>query len=228
MVCIRPSLQTFKCGKPLVGVVALLLCATSALAQRTALSVDTAASQIYAVTHRSGLLKFLGHEHVITATRWSAELCLDRSAAAQSYAKFVIDTRALIIDADSARQLAGLGGGPSRNQRAEIQAKMLDAKHLNAEAFPELRFESTSITLKDGRELQVQGNLTMRGVTQPLTFPATLQPNATGHLMLAAKITVKQSAFGLKPESIAGVVKVSDPVDLHVRLTARETTAVCR
>jgi polyisoprenoid-binding protein YceI len=205
----------------------LVLCANSAWAQRAALTVDPAASQIYAITHRSGLLSFLGHEHVIKAPQWSSELCLDRTAAAESYARLVINARALIIDGDSARRVAGLGGGPSPRQREQIQSKMLDAEHLNVAEFPELRFESVSVTSDEARTLRVQGRLTMRGVTQVVTFPASLHQDA-GRITLSAKITVKQSAFGMKPESIAGVVKVADPIDLHIRLVTTESAAACR
>ena len=219
------SLLKLKCGSAF-GAVALLLCANfTAHAQRTALSVEPTASHIYAITHRTGLLSFLGHEHVITAPSWTSEICLDRSAG-ESFARFVIDARALIIDADSARRLARLGGGPSPAQRQQIQTKMLDAAHLNVAEFPEMRFETVSV-VRDKTALRVEGRLTIRGVTQVVAFPASLEENQD-RITLAAKITFKQSAFGIKPESIGGVVKVADPVDLHMRLVATETSGTCR
>ena len=228
MVHIRQSSQTRRCASAYISAVTLLLCATSASAQPTALLVDSTASHIYAVTHRTGLLSFLGHEHVITAPRWSGELCVHRTSPAESYARFVIDARALIIDGDSARRLAGLGRGPSANQRADIQAKMLDARHLNVREFPEMLFESKRVTTDDWQTLQVQGRLTIRGVAQDLAFPATLEQQADGRIGFSAVLKVKQSAFGIKPESIAGVVKVADQVDLHIRLVADSRSENCR
>ena len=221
----RPfSLLKLRCGSA-YGAVALLLCANfAAYAQRTALSVETTTSHTYAVTHRTGLLSFLGHEHVITAPKWTSDVCLDRSAG-DSFARFVIDARALIIDADSSRRLAGLGGGPSPSQRQQIQTKMLDAAHLNVAEFPEMRFETVSVK-RDKTALRVEGRLTIRGVTQVVAFPASLEENQD-RITLTAKITFKQSAFGIKPESIAGLVKVADPVDLHIRLAATETSGAC-
>jgi polyisoprenoid-binding protein YceI len=220
--------RSFRCVSFFVGAVALLPCAQIALAQRTALTVDTAVSHIFAITHRTGLLSFLGHEHVILAPRWTNELCIDRASPGESYARFVIDARALVIDADSARRLAGLGRGPSANQRSQIQEKMLDAQHLNVAEFPELTFESVNVATDDWRTLQIQGHLTMRGVTREMTFPASLQQESDGRTTLSAVMTVKQSAFGIKPESIAGVVRVSDPVDLHIRLAVAPSLKPCR
>lgn len=219
---------SFRCASFVTGAVALLLCAHSAAAQRTALAVDTTASHIFAVTHRSGLLSFLGHEHVIWAPRWTSEVCIHRTAPGESYARVVIDTRALTIDADSARRVARLGRGPSAEQRAQIQEKLLDAQHLNVAEFPELRFETMRVATDDWRTLQIHGRLTMRGITREVAFPATLQQGVDGRITISAVMSVKQSAFGIKPESIAGVVRVSDPVDLHFRLTAIPTGEACR
>jgi polyisoprenoid-binding protein YceI len=210
---------SYRCVSGCGAAVALLLCVNNAPAQRTALTVDTAASHIFAITHRTGLLSFLGHEHVIWAPRWSSQVCIHRTSPGESYTRFVVDARALIIDSDSARRVAQLGRGPSADQRAEIQEKMLDARHLDAAEFPEIRFESVSVVTDDWRTLEIQGRLTMRGITQDVVFPALLQEEADGRITMSTVVTIKQSAFGIKPESIAGVVKVSDAVDLHVRLT---------
>lgn len=219
---------SFRCASLVTGAVALLLCAHSAAAQRTALAVDTTASHIFAVTHRSGLLSFLGHEHVIWAPRWTSEACIHRTTPGDSYARVVIDTRALTIDADSARRIAQLGRGPSAEQRVQIQEKMRDAQHLSVAEFPELRFETLRVATHDWRTLQIHGRITMRGITREVAFPATLQQDDDGRITISAVVTVKQSAFGIKPESIAGVVRVSDPVDLHFRLIATATSEACR
>jgi hypothetical protein len=59
-------------------------------------------------------------------------------------------------------------------------------------------------------------------------FPARLQQEADGRITLSAMVSVKQTAFGIKPESMAGVVKVSDSVDLHIRLTGAAGSEACR
>ena len=41
--------------------------------------VDPERSSLFLVTHKAGLLSFLGHEHAIVPGEWRAELCLAES-----------------------------------------------------------------------------------------------------------------------------------------------------
>ena len=50
---------------------------------------------------------------------------------------------------------------------------------------------------------------------------------AADNLNVRGTLTVRQSDFGTKPESIAGVVKVSDPVDIRFKLVALPTEDSC-
>src|ERR671923_78537 len=73
--------------------------------------VDPSQSHILAITHRAGLFSFLGHEHAILATAFSAALCMAANEPERSTLRVTVPTRALVIDSDTARQLAGLGKG---------------------------------------------------------------------------------------------------------------------
>lgn len=190
------------------------------------LQADGGASRIYVITHRTGLLSFLGHEHVILAPRWSATLCWDAPSHAGSRAEIVIDARALEIDADSARALAGLGKGPSAQQRAQIQRKLHAERNLDSDRYPELRFRSSSVRAA-GDTLFIQGTLTIRNQARPVELPAMVQQRGSTEFWLAGLLRVRQSDFDIRPESIAGVVKVADVVDIHVGLLATVTAAGC-
>lgn len=190
------------------------------------LQVDAAGSRIYVVTHRTGLLSFLGHEHAILAPRWSSRLCWDAPAHAASHAELVIDARALEIDADSARAMAGLGKGPSSQQRAQIQRKLHDQKNLDTERYPEIRFQSSSVR-GAGDTLFVRGTLTIRNQTRDVELPIIMQRRAGESWWLTGTLFIRQTQFGIRPESIAGVVKVADVVDLHVGLLVTPASGVC-
>jgi polyisoprenoid-binding protein YceI len=206
----------------------LVLLATPLAAQEGGrqLDVDTAGSHIFVVTHRSGLLSFLGHEHAILAPRWTARLCWAAPAHASSYAEVVIDARALEIDQDSVRRLAGLGKGPSAQQRSQIHGKLHDARNLASETYPELRFRSSSVR-QSGDTLFVQGTLTIRDRMHPIELPIIVQRNTDGRWWLSGRVSIRQSEFGIRPESIARVVKVADVVDLHVGLWATPSLRNC-
>lgn len=48
---------------------------------------DRQASRLYVVTHKTGLLSFLGHEHAIVPTVWNADLCLADPIPAGAHAR---------------------------------------------------------------------------------------------------------------------------------------------
>ena len=53
------------------------------------------------------------------------------------------------------------------------------ADFFGAEANPELRFESTSVRPLDEDTFEIEGNLTMNGVTNPVTFTAVIEGTET-------------------------------------------------
>jgi polyisoprenoid-binding protein YceI len=212
--------------RPLIMAAVLYTCCyTDTVAQQSArsLAVNVGDSRIFVVTHRSGILSFLGHEHAILANQWTATVCWDAPAHAASRAALSIDAATLTIDADSARQLAGLGGGPSAGQRAQIQIKMLN--NLAVQEHNTLRFASDSIRTQAG-QLVLFGRLTIKGRMHNIDMPITIRENGR-EVSISGHTTFRQSTFGISPESIARVVKVQDRVDLHVRLRGSVTTNAC-
>jgi polyisoprenoid-binding protein YceI len=211
------------------GMLVALLLPAAALGQEPArvYDVDAAQSHIFLVTHRSGLFSFLGHEHAVLATEQSAELCLSADAPSQSALRISIPTRSLVIDSDSARALARLGGGPNAEQRAEITRKMMDERRLHADVHPTLSFQTVSVQRIRTDSLQVQGRLRIRGVERDVRFPARLTRTDANAVRLQAKLRFKLSDFGVLAETVAGVVKVANDVDLYVDLRARPTPQEC-
>jgi hypothetical protein len=190
-------------------------------------AVDRAASRIYVVTHKSGLLSFLGHEHAIVPQEWTADLCLDEPIPAGARGTLVIQTPSLVIDSDSARALAGLGKGPSQEDVARIQDKMLDADHLAAGQYGEIRLETVALERETGGSLEVRGRITIHGLTRDVELPVQLERLADRRLRLSGVLRIRQRDFGIEPESIGGVVKVSNDVDLHFVLVALPTDRAC-
>ena len=78
---------------------------------------------------------------------------------------------------------------------------MKGPKVLDAQAFPEITFASTSVS-RAGDGATVEGNVTIRGVTQPMTLAAQIwrqkdsEPGDLSHLTVRLVGTVKRSAFG--------------------------------
>lgn len=190
-------------------------------------AVNEAASELYVVVHRAGLLSFLGHEHAIVPVRWSSELCLDDSLSAGAHASLVVETASLVIDSDSARALAGMEGGPSAEDRETIQARMLGPAYLAAADFPWIRLELRSAGTGGNARVAVRGSITLRGVTRDFELPVAVERADTGRLALTGVLRIRLRDFGIEPESRAGVVKVSNDVDLHFAISASPTQQGC-
>ncbi|GGW75936.1 polyisoprenoid-binding protein [Alteromonas halophila] len=74
----------------------------------------------------------------------------------------------------------------------------------NAKQYPVIRFESTDIEMHSARQASMTGNLTMRGVTKPVTFDVTLngamalQPlSGKPTLGFSATTTLNRSDWGM-------------------------------
>jgi polyisoprenoid-binding protein YceI len=88
----------------------------------------------------------------------------------------------------------------------------------DADKFPTITFKSTSVQSLGGKHYKIVGDLTVHGVTKPVTLNATLNGVGT-HPMTGAQAigfnasgTLKRSDFGLG----AYVPKVSDEIQLTI------------
>lgn len=186
--------------------------------------IDTDDSWAVAVTEKAGALGFLGHRHSVLVTGWTAEIDWRPDEPGASRATVTVPARRLRIDSARGRELAGLDQGPSADDVAELQEKLLSAENLAAAEHPELRFEVTGVEGRRGGELEVEGRLTLRGRIRTVRFPVTVEEAQEGDAtVFTGSFTVEQTDFGIEPESVAGVVKVADPVEVRFRVVVRST-----
>ena len=78
----------------------------------------------------------------------------------------------------------------------------------NVAVFPEIRFKSRSAQTGSGKGTELTGDLTMNGVTQPVTLLAVLKNGS--HVSAAAHI--KRSAFNMTALSLL----ISDEIDIQI------------
>jgi len=192
-----------------------------AAAEAPAYSIDPDGSWVVAVTEKAGALGFLGHRHAVLVTDWTPDVDWQPGAPASSRATFTVPTASLRIDTARGRELAGLDEGPDADDVATLQEKMLSADNPAAEAHPELRLEITGVEPRSAGKLRVAGRLTIRGHTEPVQIPVTMETAGEGAVRFTGAFTVKQTDYGIEPESIAGVVKVADPVEIRFQVVLR-------
>jgi len=112
-------------------------------------------------------------------------------------------TASLTADADGALSLAGSAavGSISVTEPDAMRASVLGAAFFDAERHPELTFRSTALRLADDGGLDLDGELTMRGVTRAVTATGDWSPPRTADYGEVAGLhlttTLDRRDFGL-------------------------------
>lgn len=124
-----------------------------------------------------------------------------------------------LLDGAKATFSAQINSISTGNEQRDGHLKSAD--FFDAENFPTLSFESTSFTKKSDETYTVEGNLTMRGNTKPVTLTAEYGGQMVdfyGNNKVGFEIEgkISRKAFGLTWEGVteAGGVVVSDEVRL--------------
>ena len=164
--------------------------------------LDTARSSITIRVGRTGMFSFAGDNHLVRAPLASGSV-----NEAGKHIEFKVQSKSLRVE----------DPGTAADKKAQIQERMLGPDVLDSEHFPVIQFRSTSIS-GAAADLRAAGDLTLRGQTRPVE--AKVQEIAKGHWRGAA--TLKQSAFGIKPISIAGgTVKVKDELKIEFEILTK-------
>lgn len=113
-------------------------------------------------------------------------------------------------------------------KNAQRDGHLVSPDFFDAVAFPKLTFVSTSV-IATGSDLEIAGNLTIKGVTKPIALKAMFNGIGTG--MDGKRVagfdivgTLNRNDFGLTwnaPLEAGGVV-VSETVNLEVSIEAKE------
>jgi polyisoprenoid-binding protein YceI len=179
-------------------------------------TLDADKSSLIARTGKAGLFSFAGHVHAIRATRFHGEVVADSDDLTASSVSISIEASGLNV----------LPEGESPRDLPQVQAKMVGASFLDVARFAEIAYRSTKVSGKAAGDaawdLSVEGDLSLHGVTRHLTLPVHVEMSGDT-LVAEGKTVLKQTAFGLTPITVAGVVKVKDEVSLEYRFAAHET-----
>jgi len=210
---VRPALRVMLVSLSCLGVLVSPACAAT-------FTVEQSMSSLVVQIFREGAAAKLGHDHVIHATSFSGRVTYDPTAPAASSITVQVHTATLKVDDPATRQKFHLPGGPTAIDVTAIEKNMKAESQLHVAKFPMITFVSTTITAETEDRYLVTGQLTIRGVTNAVRFPAHVAME--GHAFRGtATITFTQSAFGYTPYSVLlGAIKNRDAVLLHIDLVA--------
>ena len=161
-------------------------------------AIDTKRSTLTIHVGKTGAFSAFGHEHNIRGAIVSGSA----ETGAHPRVEVHVNARALkVIDKDE-----------SAKARAEVQSTMLGPEVLDSERFKDIVFKSTSAKSAGDGKWTLQGNLTLRGKTRPVTVLVTLKEGSyTGQTI------VKQTDFGIKPPGKSGV-RAKDEVRIEFQV----------
>ncbi|UPG89602.1 YceI family protein [Luteibacter aegosomaticola] len=109
----------------------------------------------------------------------------------------------------------------------KLDEHLKSADFLDAAKYPTVTFKSTKVTAAGKGKLKVTGDLTVHGVTKPVTLDATLNKVGPHPMMKVqtvgfdATATIKRSDFGVG----AYVPNVSDEIKIHITTEAHDASA---
>jgi polyisoprenoid-binding protein YceI len=180
----------------------------------TTYRVDPTKSRVTIHVGKAGAFSFLaGHTHEVSGPIEAGSVDVDADALTQSHVRLVIAAADLKVSA----------AGEPQGDAPKVQEAMDGEKVLDVARYPRMTYESTAAVVKNRTEnqldLNVAGKLTIRDVTQPVIVPVRVALSGSS-LHATGRIEIKQSTFGIKPISVAGVVAVKDTLDIDFSISA--------
>jgi polyisoprenoid-binding protein YceI len=103
---------------------------------------------------------------------------------------------------------------------AKIQNKILGPGNLDAQKHPIITFKTASVAANGAESFVLSGPLTIRGVTRTVSVPVLYEAT-----LFTGEFQVKLTDFGIKPESIVGLVKVKDAIQLRFAFEGNQAGA---
>lgn len=195
-----------------VGLV-LLAAAAPGWSEPRVYEVDAAHSVVTIRVGKAGLFKFAGHEHEVLAPTLKGEVRADREHLDRSSVVLRFEAAALRVS----------GKGEPAEDVPKVQAAMRGSQVLEVERFPEITFHSATVAGRATRagfyELTLSGELTLHGVKASLSVPVRVEMTDE-RLTATGALALRQTAFGLTPISVAGVVKVKDELSVTFTIVA--------
>ncbi|MDP2415736.1 YceI family protein [Daejeonella sp.] len=113
------------------------------------------------------------------------------------------------------------------SDNARVTTHLKSPDFFSAEKNPSSKFEITKVTAAGKERVNIAGNLTIKGITHPLTFPATVKQGKGVVVAVASGIRVDRTKYDIKFRSKTffgdiGDKAIDDEFELNINLTAKK------
>ena len=178
-------------------------------------NIDASQSKFMAHANRSGPLWFKGHSHHLAATDFSGQVELTPDTITPASLR-------LVVKAASLHET----GADFTEQQKQIIEKDLKEIVLHPDQYPDITFQSTNVTAKalgaDRYDVKINGNLTLHGVTRPITIPAVVTLKGNSLLRAVGKFSIDRDDYKVKATSaFHGMVRVDDDIKFEFDIVGR-------
>ena len=185
---------------------------SASAAEAEHLKIDAAQSNFSVHVGRSGFLKMFGHDHNIAIKEFGGTAQFTPGAIEPATLEMTVKANSLAVT-----------DNVSASDKAKIEQTMKDSV-LEVAKYPNIVFKSRKITVAKADNghgtAHIVGDLTLHGVTKPLSFDGALEIGEH-RLRASGAFFLKQSDFGIKPTSVAGgTVKVKDQLKFSFDIVA--------
>lgn len=182
-------------------------------------TLDPSKSTVQIYVFRGGRAAALGHNHVLSAPRFSGFFYLPDTGAANR--RFDLEFRLDQLEIDDPKYRSALGSASSSILTPEdirgAREHMLGEHNLQADTFPFVRVHSLGIigeTPKFAAKVQIE----MHGQQRAMWIPLSVE-GLPEHLAVEGSFVLRQTDFGVQPYSVlGGFLAVQDEVVIEFKL----------
>ncbi len=186
------------------------------------ITLDPATSSVRIYVFRDGRAARLGHNHVLSAPRFTGFVSLPASGTAD--ARFDLEFRLDELEIDNPAYRAGLGAAfasvLSPDAIQGTRDHMLGESNMQAARFPTVRIHCLRIS-GESPHFAAQVAVQMHGTTREMWIPLAVT-GLPEHLAVSGAFVLRQTDFGIHPYSVAGgLLAVKDEVVVDFALSGR-------
>ncbi|GAB4525725.1 MAG: hypothetical protein Tsb0020_43670 [Haliangiales bacterium] len=170
---------------------------------------DAATAECFVFTFKEGLLSKIAHDLKIRVARFQVDVDDARSSVTVE-----LDAGSLEVVCamrDGVEDMGALSGADRDKIGGQIQSDVLHSRQ-----HPKIRFVSSSVQARDDGGFDVAGDLTLHGVTKPITAKTVLVNERQ-----EAEVVLHQPDYGVKPyKAMMGTLKVQADVKVKLSIPA--------
>lgn len=163
----------------------------------------------------------------MTATTWDFDLA---HSSVNFHGRFGTLAGSLVLDEQDitkSRVEVTIEAASVDTKEEKRDAHLRSAEFFDAEKFPQLTFKSTAVKKVSDEDIEVAGDLTIRGETKPITLKVETSgqvkdPWGGTRTGFSAKATISRKEFGLHWNALleTGGVVVGDKIEITLEIEA--------